>query len=217
MSVVHTSSNDVLKIWEWCSIAWARCGHRLKFPANTDPQKTYQWRFAKRLCEKFAEWGFDDITSQAYIHSAAEYIKERKLLRKGLTVFFQSNLADICYQRLYKARSTTTDRLEALSESKRFVDARTITTTIGTLLSRSSLDAYANIVEWYQSNNITQLYIALSKSSTVALHRLTSLHPAQRVLLPSAAELYGVRASALENIELRNQAEEILDVDWRRV
>lgn len=213
MFTLHTSVDDARRVWDWCAAAWARCGHILRFPEGTDPQKTYQWRSVKRLAEKFYEWGFDDTTSQAFICCAASYAKDRRLLRKGLTIFFQSNIMEICYERLSKKRTETEFKLDAIQACKRFLSAQ----PPNALLSRKTPDAYYNIIEWYNAGYLSKVFLAISKSCTTALHHLDGLNTGQRRMLPSAAALYCLWKQVSDNSETGRQMRGILGDDWRRM
>ena len=215
MSKIHTAE-DVWKVWNWCVEAYRRCGQTLKFPEATNPTKTYQWRYAARLAGQLEEWEFDDQTSIVLIRCAAEYAKEKRLLRKGLSAFFQSNILDICYDRIDSECEEVDCRLALLSRNYGFLSARADGKPfINVLLSRPAPDSYYKIVEWFERHRVSTIYMALSKSCTAALSRLSKLSPEQRGLLPGSAELFCLMGELTDDITFKRQAVQVLGDDWR--
>ncbi len=216
MSGLCTDVDRITQVWSWCKDAFARRGSILKFPEHTEPHKTYQWRYAKRLAETLEEWEFDDHTAIAFIDSAASYVKERKLLHKGLSAFFQSNILEVCYDRLESQQCNEIKKLESLRSTREFLDGQ-IRPTTRALLNRQRLGARYNIVEWFTSGNICKLYLALSASCTYVLGVVAKQDQLQRTLLPSSAELFCERSAIDRDQSLRREAEAILGSDWRKL
>jgi hypothetical protein len=217
MSKIHTiDETAVWKVWNWCIDAYRRCGQTLKFPEATNPTKTYQWRYAARLAKKLEEWEFDDQTSIVFIRHAAEYAKEKRLLRKGLSAFFQSNILDICYDRIDDECEKVDRRLALLRQNHGFLSARADgKPIINILLSRPEPDSYYNIVDWFDRHRISTMYMAFSRSCTTALSRLSEISPDQRDLLPRPTELFCLMDSLTDNLIFKKQASQILGDDWR--
>jgi len=207
--------NRTWQIWQWCSDAYLRYGHRLALPANTDPCKTYQWRYVTAISGKFDEWGFDDQTAQKFINLAVEYAKKINMLWKGLAVLHQNNMLDKCYEMLQNEIDTNNHIIEGLKRSKDWVDRQTNkTSSIDILLSRPNEDAFCNLTMWYRSNKITDLYLALSKKCCQAL---TMLDKVERSVFPSKSHLYMMRTELSGNVHVLKAARQILFDDWREL
>ena len=218
MHKIRANPDVVKRVWLWCRDAFAQAGYRISFPKNTNPQKTYQWRYAARLAQKLDEWELDEETSKAFIEIMVEYIAERGLLRKGLSAFFQTNALQVCYDRLDNYCSRKARRIESLQESKKFIDAKSRNRPIQRLLlDRPRLDANANIVAWFESNDISMVFLAVSRSCTAALSKLAEVAPEQRDLLPTSADLFCVRSDLMKDKWSREQAKKILGPDWRQL
>jgi len=218
MPKIHTDDDAVWKVWNWCIDAFGRCGQTLKFPDNTNPIKTYQWRYTARLVRKLEEWEFDDQASVIFIRYAVEYARDKRLLRKGLSAFFQNNILDICYDRIDSECEEIDKRLALLRKNHSFLLAHTDGKLfINVLLSRSAPDTYYNIVEWFERHRISTIYMALSRSCTVALSRLSKTSPEQRSLLPKSSELFCIMNELTNNVAFRRQALLILGNDWREL
>ena len=216
MTQILEPPTTALRTWKWCQEAFAKHGIKLTFPKNTNLQKTYQWRYITRLTHKIDEWGLDKSTARAFINFAVGYVKEKKLLHKGLSVFFQNNMMDICYSRMRKHSSNACSKIERFRETHKFITTRCNNhPVVGVLLSRESFDKMRNIVRWYKSGDIPTSYLATSIACTEALTRLAVVAPDERNLLPSESELYCLALEFVRDDDFRTQAKEILDSDWR--
>lgn len=205
-----------LRTWKWCQEAFAINGMKLVFPKNTNPQKTYQWRYVTRLACKIDEWGLDKPTAKAFINIAVGYFKEKNLLHKGLSIFLQDNMMDICYDRMQKHSAKTNDRIIRLKAIHKFITSKyNNKSPISVLLNRESFDGPRNIVRWYKSNGINDMYLAMSMVCTEALSKLTITAPDERDSLPSESELYCLANNFLKDDDFRSRAKTILGNDWR--
>jgi hypothetical protein len=216
MTQILEPNTTVSRTWRWCQEAFALHGIKLAFPKNTSPQKTYQWRYATKLAQKIDEWGLDRSTARAFIGFAVEHVKEKKLLHKGLSVFFQNNMMDICYDRMQTCSSDEHNKIQRFHVVHDFVVSRCNNrSTVSVLLGRESFDTFRNIVKWYQAGDITTSYIALSSACVMALSKLIVVAPSERNLLPSDSELYCLAIKLIKDEDFSSQAKAILGNDWR--
>lgn len=218
MIEIQKIPSTTLQTWKWCRDAFASRGRKLTFPKHTDPRKTYQWRYAAKLAQKLEEWGFDDSTAKTFIDFAVGYVSEKKLLHKGLSVFFQSNMLETCYDRIQKHTTIVANRIERFRLMHEFVTARCVgNPLVAVLLSRDSFDKFRNIVQWFENGQINVLYLALSMGCTTALSKLDIIAAEERSLLPTKSELYCLAIDFIKDGELRSQMKAILGNDWREL
>lgn len=218
MIKIQEAPDAALRTWRWCQDAFASRGRKLTFPKHTDPRKTYQWRYAAKLAQKLEEWGFDDSTAKTFINFAVDYVSEKRLLHKGLSVFFQSNMLEVCYERIQKHATKVSGRLEQLRLMHRFVTAKCAgNPLVSVLLNRDSFDKFRNIVQWFENGQINVLYLSLSLGCTAALSRLDIIAAEERSLLPPKSELYCLAIDFIKDEELRSQVKAILGSDWREL
>jgi len=202
----------VKRIWEICVAVYLQHGHRLALPEKTDLKRTYQWRYATLISQKFAEWDFDEQTATKFIKIAINRAKERGVLKKGLAVLHQKNMLEVCFK-LMDAESTRNDSvLEQLQSAQRFMLEKT-KGNVAAMLERQNLDAFANIVIWYRSNRVPDIYLALSKACWKALSLLTTT---DRAMMPSKAKLYTLREQFIADDNNCKAAMALLGKDWRR-
>jgi len=216
MTQILEPPTTTMRTWKWCQEAFAAQGVKLTFPKNTDPKKTYQWRYVTRLANKIDEWELDKPTARAFIHFAVGYMKEKKLLHKGLSVFFQGNMMDVCFDRMQKYASGSSNRLTQIITSHKFVSDRCNgKSAVTLLLNRESFGKLRNIVRWYKSGDIAEAYLSISIVCTEALSKLAIVAPHERILLPTESELYCLAINLTKDGDFRSKAKSILDNDWR--
>lgn len=216
MSSTLIADDRIMAIWDWCSAAYLRQGMLIRFPSNTDPHKTYQWRFATSIAKKFEEWNFDDITAKKFIDIAVSQAKQRGVLKKGLAALHQSNMLQICYQILTSQQKDNIDHLQALENMKMWFDSKIgHKSSLDVLLARRESRALPNIIIWYQAHLITDLFIALSKACTKAVFRLQN-NDVDSNLLPSITSLYLLRAEFLSEANNVIYTSQLFGEDFKR-
>jgi hypothetical protein len=216
MTQILETQTTALRTWKWCQEAFAQHGIKLTFPKNTNPQKTYQWRYVTKLACKLDEWGLDRSTAKAFINFTVGYVKEKKLLHKGMSVFFQDNMMDVCYDRMRKHSSNACSKIARFQKVHEFIITRCHNKSeVAVLLSRKSFDKMRNIVVWHRAGDITTQYLALSTACTEALSKLALVAPDERGLLPTESELYCLAIRCSRDDDFRSKAKTILGNDWR--
>jgi len=203
-------------VWEWCSDAYLRHGRRLKFPADTDPKKTYQWRYVAAVARKFIDWEFDEATAKRFIEIAIDRAQAAGVGQKGLAALHQGNLLQAAYKRLKEESSANDSRLASLAIVRRFLSGLTTDNValVQRLLVKRDADALPNLVLWVQSNRITPLYLSLSRACNVAMKRLNQ---DERLLLPKATTLFTIRSDFTRDLSNERQARQLLGSDWREL
>lgn len=211
------SATDIMRTWQWCRDNYSRHNIRLAFPSNTDPTKTYQWRYLVALQRKFHEWEFTESLCKQFIAVAIDYAKQHRLLKKGLAIFHQNNLMNICYNHLNQKLKSNEFTISGLKRTKLWLSCFGTNDLWKVLLRRGEIGGYTNIVKWYQANHLGDIYLALSKSCGVALAKLAESCPEERLLLPAASHLLALRIRLLHDIRFRYVIKEILEDDWRKM
>lgn len=217
MNTLEISDERIMTVWEWCSEAYLQQGFRLTFPAKTEPTKTYQWRYARAITLKFAEWEFDEETAKQFISIAVRHCKEAGVLRKGLAALHQSNLLKVCYDKLREQADTNRQCVDSIAHIHNWLAARSQDDLLQTLLYRRDPDEFCNLTKWVQASRISRLYLALSKPCGIALARLARTHPEEREILPKATTLYMLRSEFTEDAGNVTQVKRILEPDWREL
>jgi hypothetical protein len=218
MKTLETDPARIWSLWEICQQAYLRHGRKLQFPSDTDPKKTYQWRYLSRIAEKFDEWDFDEQTIEKFIEVAVRHAKEVGVLHKGLAALHQKNLMELCYESLQSEEETSNQQLAALRVTKNWLVGKIgKKDPVKVLLARPEVDSWPNLILWYQANKISKLYLALSRSCYKALHTLEKQNSDELILMPKTSDLYWTRKDFVASLEDEKQAKTILQNDWRNL
>jgi hypothetical protein len=217
MNTLELNDDKIMMVWDWCSDAYLQHGIRLKLPANTDHTKTYQWRYARSIAKKFAEWDFDEPTAKQFIQIAIRHCKNAGVLRKGLASLHQTNLLQVCYDQLKGRVESNGQSIESIAYIHSWLQSKSSGNLLQDLLDRNDPDEYCNIVKWVNASKISRLYLALSKTCGKALARLGKSHPDERMLLPKTTTLYMLRSEFIEDSENLKNVKKVLGNDWREL
>jgi hypothetical protein len=212
--VLTCDKNKILNVWQWCSEIYIQYGRKLTFPAHTDPSKTYQWRYAKAIAQKFEEWDFDEPTAKKFINIAIERSKALGIMHKGLAALHQKNLLDLCYKILQEECKNNDQSIELIKSTKDWLGKRAQDSELTqVLLGRDGPDSFCNLVKWYQASKISDLYLSLSKSCRRAIKAIEGTD--ERTLLPKMTTMYKVRMKFVEDSANKKELEKILGNDWK--
>lgn len=213
-ATLNHNSNLITHVWDLCTEAYSRCGIRLSFPKGTPPEKTYQWRYIIGLVKKFEEWQFDEHLMRRFIEIIASYSKQINMSHKGLAIFHQKNILEVCYKKLLDENSVGEDRLSIIREAHNWLLARSAGgDVVKYLLYRGDLDAYCNLTIAFKSNKLPDYYLALSKYCMAAIMNLSSTHSSERSQLPSYYKLFEIRENFAKDRDLYNSARTILQFE----
>ena len=208
-TTIDTELNS--QLWDWCTEAYLRNGIKLSFPKNTDYKKTYQWRYITSLASKIREWNLDEAATRQFVDIAINYAKTAGVLHKGLSVFHQSNMLQVCYDKLTEMNETSQTAVQMLGETHKWLLSRSDGNLFDTLLYRARPTAFCNLTMWHQASKISKLYIAVSRTCARVLSNITG--DAERGQLPSQVDLYNIRTSFATNIDNIRQTRRILGED----
>jgi hypothetical protein len=217
MKTACISDDSVWSVLEWCTATYVRYGQKLALPANTDPRRTYQWRYASAIAKKFADWDFDEDDSRKFIDIAVRRAKEMGVMRKGLAILHQANMLTICYDILQEETKANARLLSDLDATKLWLQTAAGTRKLLPALLESRDGSLCNLVIWRRAHKMHDAYIALSKSCSQAISQLKSREPDQRRMLPTPTQLNAIRDRAQSDEPTLKQARKILDDDWRHL
>lgn len=188
-----------------CQDAYKRFGTDLNFPKDTDPKKTYQWRYLNGITNKFKLWHLTEDEMIDFIDIAVEQAKITGYLHKGLSVLHQNNLLESCYERLQKAGKRQEQNERILLNNHKWLLKQAGGKDLKNILLKTN-GSMKNIVLWYQSHNISELYIALSRLCIAAY---STLSQAELALMPTKSQLYLLRQEFMANPKAKQICQEI--------
>ena len=215
--MINLITNDrINQIYEWCCEIYLKHGHIFRFPKNTNPHDTYQWKYLKSLAIKLEQYGLDDFDAKEFIEMIVEYSKQNNLLHKGLSVFQQANIVGICYDRLTKLHNNSDRLLSSLRSIKEWLDNQIgDNDAVRILIKRRNINSLSNIVIWYESGKISEAYFSLSKYCSRSYSSLQSSGRSDCDFLPNPSRCYLLRNKLTQDSTFVQRAQLIFGNDWR--
>lgn len=198
------SQSDIYDYFHVCKETFSEYGMSLNFPKNTDPTKTYKWRYLKTFDKKIKQWDLGKDLARLIIKSAIKYAYESKTLRRGLSILASDKILELAYNDLKNKSDRQEDLIDDIEESKKWVDSRN-----GLLGLNNRM--IPNIVVWYISNRISKNFLSISKS---AKHAIGELREEHRSMLPSEFELILARDKIISDLYLKIKVKKIMGKDW---
>lgn len=200
--------NEIWELWQKLQTAYYKYGCGLNLPKNTDPTKTYQWRYVVQLCRKLHDWDFDDALTTRYINELVQYAINRGLLNKGLSVVCQANILD----KIYKNMKYSTQNIDVLLNLLNSNHEMLLDDSNGNVLEylTNVTNKRHMITNLYETGKLSEQYMCLSRNCTSALSKARVGN--EIYLVPSAKKMLNLRISLSD---LDNEFKQILGTDLR--
>lgn len=202
---------DPLLIYKWFQSAMSSTGRRIKMPANTPPEKTYQYRAITKFAKQVDEWGLSEPVAHALVKAVVRYGENHNLLNKGANLLNMKSVLKICHDLLREEITRNEVIIESLRRSKDFLQKSAAGSDIvERLVTKERRGGFTNFTRWYKIGNISSSFIALSISCRKGLNLLPC---DERGEFPTDAILMRSRVRLLSDPELRGPITEIMGSD----
>lgn len=186
----------------------------VSFPKGTDPRKTYSWRYLEKFIDRVDSLELGDLSLETIISALVKDAAEQRTLQRGIALLDNKNILQICQTKLESEVQGENAEIRAITESHAFVlssvGERNQLSVHKALTDRANRFAYANITRWFEANQISAGYIAVSRSCKKALGTL----PKHELgLFPAATKLLRQRLIMTCNSETLAKLRTILGND----
>lgn len=197
-----------LIIYQWYQNAMAGVGRKIVMPANTNPEKTYQYRAVCRFAKQVEEWKLSEHSTRALIRAIIQYGKRKNLLSKGTQLLNMKSVLNICHDMLKEEIARNNRFIKELESSKKLINGHS--DIVGLLVTKEQKNGYTNIARWYRAGDLTLGFISLSMNCRQAI----SLLPYdEREEFPSDTQLLRNRIAFLADPELRTRIHQVMGDD----
>ena len=192
MQATMTKEERVIQAYGFLKRALKRYRRSVSLPTNTDPTKTYSWRYLERFIDRFDALGLDDESLEVVIEAIVEHAHKSGDLCRGIAILDQKNIINIVLAKLEADIKSEENITKTIEESDRFVRQQLPEGSAARVLlsQRPNRTAYSNITRWYKANQISIGYIAVSRECKKALGTLPQ-HELQ--LFPQPTDLLRMR------------------------
>ena len=210
MTLPILQSPDDVKVWKlfkYAQSSFGRAGINIAFPKDTDPKKTYKWRYLFKFAQKLDELQITNEVACRLIDAVATYAVRSKQLHKGLALLVSDSVLETCckdIERCDKSRDTIIDRI---CKDAKFV-------RVNDPMARSSEHGLPNIVKWHMRGLVSELYISLSEKCENAIIKLDKV---ERSMLPSTKELALTAAATMKDVRIKHKIRSIMGDDLRGI
>ena len=99
MLVVEKKQQRTVRVFKIFRKQMKRYGKFVSFPKNTDPTKTYSWRYLTKFIDDFDTIGLDDGELPSVIEAVVQDAKKRGLLRCGISILNKVDLLAVCHNK----------------------------------------------------------------------------------------------------------------------
>jgi len=204
---VQTPDIKIWKIFKYCQDKFRKAGISLTFPKNTDPKKTYKWRYLVGFVKKLEEMEASTDAIHQLIEAIIKYATKNKQLHKGLSLLTSERVLSECCDVILQGHISEDKLIDRVKADYKLV-------AHADLLGKKYARGMSNIVRWYIEGNISEVYLSLSEKCHEAMIKLDKL---ERCMMPSGKELILARMDILSNHKLKGKIKRAMLNDWRRI
>ena len=197
--MTHTIERKIIITYRTFKRIMKRYGKVVSFPKNTDPSKTYYWRYLRNFIDRCEKLDLDDDILSNVIEAMIIEAKRRKILHCGMSILTKIEPMGACQRKLERDIQDQTQALGNLERTYFFLQ-RQLTESkyndlFDLLINKSNKKARPNIICWYDSNQISLGYLAVSRVCKKVLHALDG---EQLDIFPNSKEMLRIRLQLLD-------------------
>lgn len=188
-------------------------GRNVSLPINTDPKKTYSWRYLSNFVDRLDKESIPDEYIPDVIDAILRHAKRNKLLGRGFAVLNKIDIMPLVVNKLHNDEKVKKIKEENILQTSRFLLEKRQNTSkslLELLTERRHCDAYTNMTCWYDQGLLKVEYIALSRACRKAM---IQMKPNERTIFPGTLELMKLRLLLLSDKELARIAQNELKND----
>jgi len=197
----------VWKVFKYCQDKFGKAGIKITFPKDTDPKKTYKWRYLLSFIKKIDEMQASIDTTHQLINAVVKYAASNNQLHKGLSLLTSDKVLEACCNIALQSGKSESNLLDKIKKDRDLVES-------GDLLGKKHERGMSNIVRWYIEGSISDLYLSLSKKCHETMMQLSKI---ERSMMPNGKELILTRMDILNEPKLKAKIRKIMLNDWREI
>lgn len=154
-------------------------GHIVSLPKNTDPSKTYSWRYVQRFVDSFDTLGLDESNMPEILEAVVIDARNKGLLKCGISFLNKVDLLEASHKKLVRDVNDETQAFGNIERSHNFLieqlaseENEDYNSIKQLLLAKKNKRGYANITRWLGSGQISKGYLAVSKVCKRVMNQL---------------------------------------------
>lgn len=218
MLVLEDKTKRIIQVYKTFKRILKRYGRNISFPKDTDPSKTYSWRFLSKFIDDYDKLGLDDSMMNPIIEQLIREADHRKMLRCGISILSKFDLLQLAHDKLKYELQQQKHIIDEIIKSHQFVSTqldqkrtKDPCLTIEQMLSyQPNRRSYANITRWFESGYLALGYIAISRSCKRAISKLDEQ---QQQIFPDPLQFMAVRLRLLSDQQHVGRMRQLLGKD----
>lgn len=210
-AISSPGETEIFSLFRYCQQVFISHGVRLAFPANTDPRKTYKWRYLESFLRQISEWNLSIATSYKLIDAMVEHADKYKQLRqRGLAILTSKQILEIGHKAIMGSEKSRDEIIEILERDIRFLSQ--YPNRLIALLYRNTPREMPNIVKWHNMDSaLSSTFLSISRSCAIAMQRLT---PTEKLMMPSNLQLHNLRGKCITPVVFKYRIRTLMGDDW---
>ncbi len=176
-------------------------------PQDTDPTKTYKWRYVKHFLKRVDEWNITDDFAFKIIDAIVTYAKQNKQTRKGLSLLASDQILDKVFDIVQEGQKSEKSLASKLQRESELIHSTN-------LLESKHAKGMPMIVKLFLQNKISITILAYSK---ICQNTMMKLSKVDRQMLPSGKQLILTRMNTNNNPSLKSSIRSVLGSDWNKM
>lgn len=179
----------VIAMYEWFIKSVASVGSRVSKPRCSDVRKTYQFRSVNKFVSDMNDAGIDTDQMQILIKEMVKYAKDKKILRRGISILNMPGVLKACLDRI-KLKIESSDLLfNEIESASKLINGKP-------LHAPQELGGYSRLTCMINKQQIPIELVAISKLCMEAMQKMD--RDERQMHLPDT-ELLRIRVRLLIN------------------
>lgn len=216
MLAIDNRKQRIINLYRIFKNEMRKYGRSVSFPKNTDPTKTYSWRYLNNFLNNYDKLlQLEDDEFPIVVEEIVAHAKQRKWLNCGLSILNKVDIVKVCCDRFQRDINDEEQLIISIKKAHAFLKRKLKGQDIKLfdLLSyRQSRRAYCNMTSWYNAGYLTIGYIAISKTCKNVIRSLDKNND-ELNLYPTARQFMSIRFRLISKKNILQQLRQILGKD----
>jgi len=213
--IIAVKSQRIIKAYKILQSIMGQYGKKISFPNNTDPRKTYSWRYLSKFIDRYDQLELGDQVMTDVLGAMVTEAHNKKYIGCGVSLLNKVDIITVYHKTLETEIDIMKKQLANIKKSFDFLDQKEkeLKQDKCTLLAnRPHKKSYTFLTRWYDSGFLSIEYIMVSKSCRQVLKNLGK---DERLIFPKFGDLMKIYLK-LTREEIKEQICKILGNDFHK-
>lgn len=188
-------------------------GRNVQLPNNTDPKKTYSWRYLDSFLKKVEQLSIPDDYIPDVLDVLLVHAKRHKLLNRGFAILNKVDIGELVLQRFERDEDWRLGKERRIFSSHEFLLKQQLNSNknmIEVLSHKRASNAYMNMTCWYEQGFLSIEYVAISKTCKKVL---CTMKLNERAIYPGTMSIMKQKLLILSDQRLSEKLQTLMNSD----